>query len=85
MCFEALFWVGAGGRRKEGGGGGGAGTSTTDQSIIVLSIVIDCFTLQKEFITSQLTEELLFLLLGKRLLTSSFWQKRINFRSYCEL
>lgn len=67
------------------GGGGGAGTSTTDQSIIVLSIVIDCFTLQKEFITSQLTEELLFLLLGKRLLTSSFWQKRINFRSYCEL
>lgn len=84
MCFEALFWVGAGGRRKEGGGGG-AGTSTTDQSIIVLSIVIDCFTLQKEFITSQLTEELLFLLLGKRLLTSSFWQKRINFRSYCEL
>lgn len=84
MCFEALFWVGAGGRRKEGGGGG-AVTSTTDQSIIVLSIVIDCFTLQKEFITSQLTEELLFLLLGKRLLTSSFWQKRINFRSYCEL
>lgn len=80
MCFEALFWVGAGGRRKEG-----AVTSTTDQSIIVLSIVIDCFTLQKEFITSQLTEELLFLLLGKRLLTSSFWQKRINFRSYCEL
>lgn len=67
------------------GGGGGAVTSTTDQSIIVLSIVIDCFTLQKEFITSQLTEELLFLLLGKRLLTSSFWQKRINFRSYCEL
>lgn len=68
-----------------GGGEKRRGTSTTDQSIIVLSIVIDCFTLQKEFITSQLTEELLFLLLGKRLLTSSFWQKRINFRSYCEL
>lgn len=80
-CVLRLFFglVLGGGEKR------GAVTSTTDQSIIVLSIVIDCFTLQKEFITSQLTEELLFLLLGKRLLTSSFWQKRINFRSYCEL